>query len=868
MSPSPADQLDAILRDRLSEYPDLSSLERRLTLLQRLPDSVLEAVVTNSTFVQRLTACVVAGDAPVQIAVRLAGFLQTALADELPVYHANLSFAENHDLGWLHTAIREQTGEFSVEQSTARYAELADELSNRALAELNTADPGLLLFALGKWGGSELNACSDIDPVFFATAELTPETADRRVREWNQTMSGTREHPVYTVDLRLRPEGDAGPLACSLNIAEQYFLRRASFWERIAWLRARSVSNDEPGWFRELLDYFLFRTGGDLREKMNRVAMALDGIHQSARPRDLKRSPGGIRDIEFLVASFQLAEGQHEIGLRSGSISGLLRRLGEIQLISHDYTEMLLSAYHFHRRLEHTLQVGAGKSQFIVPDTGSASHARVSYAMNMKPDAFENELQKQQQTVKSITNELLLDSAEVVTPGYTAPDPQSEVGATELLSGALDSRSKAILNRLSGKWGPASRLFDAELVLSSPSVIDALSRLEAAVQAYGGPGSWAAAFASRPKILSEISRLLLHGRRIVEEATTRPFLWERIGTKASPDFEKGSVERLSEQLGDLTFHLGEAFVAGDVNSEELTRDWTRGVDRIASLLANVELNETEDHPPIALLASGKWGGQELAPDGDLDLLFVCDEANSDQLSAAIQTATRFMASLSLNGRLTPDARLRPEGSGSPLCVTISRLENYLQTRGAPWEKIGLARARFVAGNPTIGENAERVLREFIATPPPAQELSQIQMARKKASQLVRVKPGTLRIKKGVGGMMDFEFAVAFASWRLQLAADKSWAASMFERMRYLSEFDSEHAEMWNLAFPAYSELRRWELVQSFASSHRRGDVPVSGPDADRFAEAAGMTVPEIKSKWDVIRKLGRELYDTMATSLA
>ena len=269
------------------------------------------------------------------------------------------------------------------------------------------------------------------------------------------------------------------------------------------------------------------------------------------------------------------------------------------------------------------------------------------------------------------------------------------------------------------------------------------------------------------------------------------------------------------------------------------------------------------HPPIALLASGKWGGQELAPDGDLDLIFVCGEAKSDKLATAILTVTEFMTTLSLNGRLTPDARLRPEGSGAPLCVTVPRLQQYLATRGAPWEKIGLARARYVAGDPDIGEQAEQVLRDFIAIPPTDQELPQLLLARKKASQLVRAKPGTLRIKKAVGGMMDFEFAAAFASWRLGLPADDNWAATLFDRMRHLAEQDLVNDELWKQALPAYAELRRWELVQSFASSHRRGDVPVSGPDADRFAEAAGMIVPEIKSKWNDISRLGRDLYDSM-----
>jgi len=855
------------LRKRLHDYPDTVTLNRRLETLLHLPEAVADTLIEDTSLAQKIEAAVIAGDAPVVIAVRLAEHLVRLL--DKPVSHDldDVTLAQAREREWLSIAVREQTGEFTIEESAHAYSKLADQLSLRTLQAINPATPRLILYALGKWGGLELNACSDIDPVFLSPDDLSPEAADRLVRQWNKTMSGSREHPLYEVDLRLRPEGDTGPLACSFNAAEKYFLQRAAFWERIAWLRARPINGDEPGWIRDLLNHFLFAMGGDVGEKMSRIANALRGIHQTARPRDLKRAPGGIRDIEFLVAAMQLVEGQREKKLRSGSVSHLIRTLSKLRIVNKSDAESLLRAYHFFRRLEHILQVEEGKARFIVPEPGDLAHARIAFTLDLKPKLFEEQWRAHRATVTRLVSDQLMDPSETSKTIVTTIDPQLDPKSFVDDQHMFDSRAQAILNRLSGKWGSATRLFDSDQLFPSASASDGLARLEAAVSAYGGPEAWALAFAERQEVKSEITRMLLHGRRIVEEANLQPHLWERIGRKINPLPNTDPAEELSTKLSGQTFHLGESFLAGAIDAEALTEAWTQAIDSIASILAVDVLPANNQQPAIALLASGKWGGHELAPDGDLDLLFVCDEADSAQLSNAVSTVTLFLTTLSLNGRLTPDARLRPEGSGAPLCVTISRMETYLNTRAASWEKLALVRTRFIAGDPDVGMKAQDLLRRFAATPPDPSDMPTIHQARKKASQLVRAKPGTLRIKKARGGMMDFEFAVTFASWRLGFAPDNSWASSLFERMRTLAYEDAKHADLWKDALDAYIELRRWELVQTFSSSHRRGDVPIQGEEGERFAEAASLSLDDIRKRWQETSKLGRELFEVMAETL-
>jgi len=141
--------------------------------------------------------------------------------------------------------------------------------------------PGrLIVVGMGKLGGSELNVSSDIDLVFLYTEEgdATFTTADGRERSYHEHFNAlgrrlvallgqvTADGMLFRVDMRLRPWGDAGPLAMSIDALEQYLLVHGREWERYAWIKGRPLSGDaealaqlgavvRPFVFRKYLDY-------------------------------------------------------------------------------------------------------------------------------------------------------------------------------------------------------------------------------------------------------------------------------------------------------------------------------------------------------------------------------------------------------------------------------------------------------------------------------------------------------------------------------------------------------------------------------------------------------------------------------------
>ena len=116
----------------------------------------------------------------------------------------------------------------------------------------NTEMP-LMVVGMGKLGGRELNLSSDIDLIFLYEHEGETQGGPKSLsnHEWFTRM-GKRlikllsEHDangfVFRVDMRLRPNGDSGPLVCSLDMLEEYLLVQGREWERYAWIKGRLIA--------------------------------------------------------------------------------------------------------------------------------------------------------------------------------------------------------------------------------------------------------------------------------------------------------------------------------------------------------------------------------------------------------------------------------------------------------------------------------------------------------------------------------------------------------------------------------------------------------------------------------------------------
>ena len=253
----------------------------------------------------------------------------------------------------------------------------------------------LVVVAMGKLGGRELNFSSDVDLVLLfpehgetdGPRSIANEEFFTRLGQGLIRLLETATHDGFAlrVDMRLRPFGDSGPLVASFASLEDYLPLHGRDWERYAYVKARPVTAAEryaeirasalgPFVYRRYLDYGVFES---LREMKGLIEREVERRELAGH---IKLGPGGIREIEFIVQAFQLIRGGRERRLQTTSLLQALSTLGELRLMPETAVAELRAAYLYLRRLENSLQMLADGQVHQLP-TDDLSQQRIALAM-------------------------------------------------------------------------------------------------------------------------------------------------------------------------------------------------------------------------------------------------------------------------------------------------------------------------------------------------------------------------------------------------------------------------------------------------------------------------------------------------------
>ncbi len=240
---------------------------------------------------------------------------------------------------------------------------------------------GFTILAMGKLGGGELNFSSDVDLIYlYASDHEAPASmsASEYFRRLSQKITAglndfTSEGYVYRVDLRLRPEGKAGEIACSLDGFRRYYQSRVGTWERLALLKAWPVAGDRAlgRRFLDMAREFIYDLPFDSKALEDVVNMKRKIDEQMAireqRNRNVKLGTGGIREIELVAQSLQVAHGGAIPQIRERTTLKALAALCEHSLILGKECETLTRAYVFLRDVENKLQMVNDKQTHSLP---------------------------------------------------------------------------------------------------------------------------------------------------------------------------------------------------------------------------------------------------------------------------------------------------------------------------------------------------------------------------------------------------------------------------------------------------------------------------------------------------------------------
>jgi glutamate-ammonia-ligase adenylyltransferase len=564
---------------------------------------------------------------------------------------------------------------------------------------------GFAVIGMGKLGGGELNFSSDIDLMYVYTADGETEGvpgADElpgnrisnhqffiKLAEKLSAAIGqsTDNGFVFRVDLRLRPEGQRGPLAQSLGGYEIYYESWGQTWERSALIKARPVAGDEavgrefltrvsPFVYRKYLDFGAIVEIREMKQKINREVEQKGKTH-----RDVKLGYGGIREIEFLIQSLQLIYGGRDRGLRERNSLIALHTLAQKGLLTYQENADLSKAYAFLRTVEHRIQILDDRQTQTLPSGDADLRAlarRTGYLESGKEtEMLLRDYASHTRRVRSIYDDLLSQ------PDQAKEDERPRSEFSELLDPEISEQetvsllarygfrdpSRAYRNIVMLREGQAfvhqtprsRRVFNEmfpllfEEIARSPDQDMALNYLESYL---ASQGSWDAfqAFMRQDvralKVLISIfgnseyfSRMMVRSPALIEDLLDAS---REIGLGSAAFLEQGlsdvlvKVATITDKLDALRrfkhreeLRIGMADLMGTIPLQAVCRSLSRLADACLGAALDLAVHENAKRCGVeggcgglVVIGAGKLGGRELIYGSDLDILFVYDEARA------------------------------------------------------------------------------------------------------------------------------------------------------------------------------------------------------------------------------------------------
>lgn len=734
-----------------------------------------------------------------------------------------------------------------------------------AAAEKRWGPPGtaLAIFGMGKLGGMELNFSSDIDLIIFHAEDGEVRPGFTRRDYFSRIItdlvalfhkSDDAAGALFPIDLRLRPEGESGPLTRSLKSMENYYAAYGEVWERMALTKGRLIAGDEELAydFERTLQSFVYpkHFSADIVEEVHAIKRRIERDLLDARGvRDnVKLGRGGIREIEFVVQTLQLLNGARHAFLQQRSTLRALEALEQVRLLEPGRAEALKAAYVFLRRVEHRLQIAGEQAiHSLPPDTDTLEILSRGLGFN-DGGAFMETLDRHRARVRE-TFESFLSGGNGGNGSHPAPPTadffaDAEAGRRMLDALGSESNQRHVAPRTRRLYRRLEPLLLQELSqCADPD--QALAFFVQFVERYGIRGLLYETLAANPRLLELLVRLFDNSRFLSASVLRRPQWIEEIaraGLDAPPptpgahrqamraalgDSEPTDALRIYKKTQELRIALRDLLGFSDL--ETVLAEFSVLAD--ACVMEALAIAGAEDE--VTLVALGKYGGRELAYGADLDIVLVGEESAAAKAAATLKALSGRTA----EGIVFPtDCRLRPEGEASPIIVPLSRYVSYWNERAQFWELQALTKARPVAG--PLGAEFEQAATAVWTAAGKAPDL--FTKVREMHARIVEHRgkgDGRLSFKTGEGGLMAAEFLVQALQMRHGLRQTQTLAAA-----RALGEHD---------LLPQADELveairffRRTELTLRRLDDAGVSKLPANETQMRQLAKRMGFPDPE------------------------
>lgn len=764
--------------------------------------------------------------------------------------------------------------------------------------QMGETPDGLFILGLGKLGGFDLNFSSDVDLIAFYDPDILqiPKNVgqgyvvNKVLRRFTKIINPPRGGEfVWRVDWRLRPESSISQLGMATPAAENFYFFRALPWHRLALMKARCVAGDittgaqflktlTPFIWRQNLDFRAIDELAHLKSRINLEHPSLQHERQSPAPItaqaegfNLKLGSGGIREIEFIANALQLIWGGKINDLRTTHTLTALSKLAALGHLTPETAERLSHIYKYLRTTENAVQMIDNAHTHLVPKDQDAQNTLLTLLGHESYAAFSQDIETHRHFVNTEFKRLFSDpeaSIDETAPPVHLADDLSERSQSILKNWQTGFGSYGIQADKYELYAPlgrqiTKRIFDMETTTQFTRDV-VIERIENFLKAVSRSEQYLRLLQGNPRILDALIMPLVYSPHMTTLLEQSPhiidaylapgsYVQQKTGQLHTPDAAfvlsdtdyETRLERLRRFVNEGLFQYYDCFLQG--------RDTLAILQKNLTALAEVTLETTltiaahdmdEDSLPIAVLGLGKMGTQRMAPQSDLDLIFITgDDIDPNIAAKAIRRIrTILTAKLSEGIAYELDMRLRPSGRAGPPAVKLSSFMDHHMTRAKTWEHIALCSARVVAGDRDLGCQVEAKIEDILSRPRDTHQLrkdAQLMWHRLSEQRITKTPITEFNAKLREGGLMQAEYIQNCLRLAGQDTSDMNDAISfwseqqIWERLLGLTDLLLENAPAHFKAFTPGENLQRAQYIQDGVIAETKQFFGTEHTDTDR-----------------------------------
>ena len=617
-------------------------------------------------------------------------------------------------------AVAEVGGQWTTAASTAALSDLADAaleagldfLLGKATAKgdvkegITAASSGLVIFALGKHGGRELNYSSDIDVVAFfdrqvdALADPLEDTKifSRIVQRLAALMQDrVGGEYVFRTDLRLRPDPGSTPVALSTDAALAYYESRGQNWERAAWIKARPCAGDRTAgeaFLAELAPYVWrkhldFATIADIQAMKRQINISKNVGEARVEGHNVKLGRGGIREIEFFAQTQQLIAGGRDRTLRVRPTSAALAALARTGWIADKTAADLTETYWFLRAVENRLQMLRDEQTHVMPETAEGVAVIAALMGFSSREDFEAVYRTTLNRVQGYYADLFTEGETLGADGgdlvFTGSD--DDPGTLETLT-RMGFRDAAAVSATVRKWhyggyratrAAAARAHLTELLplllttfartgnadLAFQRFDNFLGRIPTGVQLFALLRNYAQLRELLVQLMASAPRMaeaVIHRAHVMDalidpafadDVTRREILVAKVDAFLGEARDYQEVIDRARIIGqEQQFLIAAGLVSGTISAQRAGEQFTALAETMLRRLFAAVRSEFEKRhgvvpgAPVALLGFGKMASGEMTMSSDLDFIMIYDaETTTESDGEKPLAATHYFARL-------------------------------------------------------------------------------------------------------------------------------------------------------------------------------------------------------------------------------